>query len=141
VSTIVKTWYTVPKRTYLCQEFRSRIRQRAAARRRRTKSDSTASNNGDENGKNKLAWYHSGVLGLCALVEAYPYEVPSFVPSILVELEAHLHAPQPVPKTVKTTLQEFKRTHTDNWEEHKKKFTEDQLLVMTELLVSPNYYA
>ncbi len=48
---------------------------------------------------------------MCALVEAYPYEVPPFVPSILVELEAHIHAPQPVPRTVKRALQEFKRTH------------------------------
>ena len=48
---------------------------------------------------------------------------------------------QPVPMTIKKTLQEFKRTHQDNWAEHKLKFTEDQLLVMTDLLVSPNYYA
>ena len=78
---------------------------------------------------NPLTWYHSGILvrmykytshfldffvypqGVCALVEAYPYEVPPFVPSILVELEAHIHAPQPVPRTVKRALQEFKRTH------------------------------
>jgi hypothetical protein len=29
----------------------------------------------------------------------------------------------------------------DNWTEHKQKFTDDQLNAMTELLVSPNYYA
>lgn len=91
--------------------------------------------------KAELAAYHSGVLGLSALVEAYPYDVPEFVPEILVELEKHLHDPLPIPKTIKDTFQEFKRTHLDNWSEHRLKFTEDQLLIMTDLLVSPNYYA
>ena len=61
--------------------------------------------------------------------------------------------------TIKKTLQEFKRTHQDNWQvrkypfslklgiinimlqEHKTKFTEDQLYTMTGILVSHNYYA
>ena len=44
--------------------------------------------------------------------------------------------------TVKKTLATFKRTHLDSWhEDHKQKFTDEQLLVLTELLVSPNYYA
>ena len=38
-------------------------------------------------------------------------------------------------------LQDFKRTHQDNWAEHKQAFTEDQLAVLTDLLVSPSYYA
>ena len=42
---------------------------------------------------------------------------------------------------VKKTLQDFKRTHQDNWHDHKQKFTEDQLTVLTDLLVSPSYYA
>lgn len=43
--------------------------------------------------------------------------------------------------TVKKTLMDFKRTHQDNWEEHKMKFSEDQLSILTDLLVSPSYYA
>lgn len=43
--------------------------------------------------------------------------------------------------TVKKTLSDFRRTHHDNWQEHKQKFTDDQLLVLTDLLVSPCYYA
>lgn len=38
-------------------------------------------------------------------------------------------------------MSDFRRTHHDNWQEHKQKFTEDQLLVLTDLLVSPCYYA
>ena len=120
----------------------------------------------------------SGILGLCAFVEAFPYDVPPFLPPILMELSTHLNDPQviheinlwkltfnvqPTPLTIKKSLQEFKRTHQDNWQvlqnnecwfkiklfeilnkyfqEHKTKFTEDQLVVMTDLLVSQNYYA
>jgi len=43
--------------------------------------------------------------------------------------------------TVRKTLGTFKRTHLDSWHDHKQKFTDDQLVVLTELLVSPNYYA
>ena len=55
--------------------------------------------------KESLAKFHSGVLGLCCFVDAFPYDVPEIVPEILVELERHLHDPQPIPKTIKKTLQ------------------------------------
>jgi len=84
---------------------------------------------------------HSGVLGLCAFVNAFPYDVPEFVPDILMVLSDHLHDPQPIPMTIKKTLQDFKRTHQDNWQDHKQKFSDDQLAVLTDLLVSPSYYA
>ncbi len=42
--------------------------------------------------------------------------------------------------TVKKALSEFKRTHQDCWHEHKQRFSDDQLAVLTDLLVSPNYY-
>jgi len=84
---------------------------------------------------------HSGVLGLCAFVNAFPYDVPEFVPDILMVLSDHLHDPQPIPVTIKKTLQDFKRTHQDNWQDHKLKFSDDQLAVLTDLLVSPSYYA
>ena len=36
----------------------------------------------------------SGILGLCAFVEAFPYDVPSFLPGVLMELSTHLNDPQ-----------------------------------------------
>jgi len=84
---------------------------------------------------------HAGVLGLCAFVDAYPYDVPEFLPDILVRLGDHLNDPQPIPVTVKKTLSNFRRTHHDNWQFHKLKFSDDQLVMLTDLLVSPNYYA
>jgi proteasome activator subunit 4 len=40
---------------------------------------------------------HAGVLGLCAFVDAFPYDVPDFLPDILVQLGNHLNDPQPIP--------------------------------------------
>ena len=42
------------------------------------------------------------------MVEAYPYDVPEGVPDILIELEKHLHDPQPIPKTIKDTFKSSK---------------------------------
>lgn len=40
---------------------------------------------------------HMGVLGLCAFISAYPYDIPDFVPDVFEHLEAHLNDPQPIP--------------------------------------------
>uniref|UniRef100_A0A8C1X8K8 Proteasome activator subunit 4a n=1 Tax=Cyprinus carpio TaxID=7962 RepID=A0A8C1X8K8_CYPCA len=84
---------------------------------------------------------HAGVLGLSACILSSPYDVPAWMPQILMDLSAHLNDTQPIEMTVKKTLSDFRRTHHDNWQEHKQKFTDDQLLVLTDLLVSPCYYA
>lgn len=39
---------------------------------------------------------HSGILGLCACVEAHPYTVPQYLPEILIFLSDHLSDPQPI---------------------------------------------
>ncbi|KAH9509108.1 Proteasome activator complex subunit 4, partial [Bulinus truncatus] len=84
---------------------------------------------------------HAGVLGLSACVQAYPYDVPDFIPQVLVDLSVHVNDPQPIGMTVTKTLSNFRRTHHDNWHDHKRMFTDDQLVTLTDLLISPNYYA
>ncbi|KAK1171117.1 proteasome activator complex subunit 4-like [Acipenser oxyrinchus oxyrinchus] len=84
---------------------------------------------------------HAGVLGLSACILSNPYDVPTWMPQLLMDLSAHLNDTQPIEMTVKKTLSNFRRTHLDNWQEHKQQFTDDQLLVLTDLLVSPCYYA
>jgi len=123
----------------LLSRLRSLVRPKMARRGKRFTKTITAQPN--DNAKDKSILHHSGILGLCAFIEAFPYDVPDFVPPILMELSTHLNDPQPIPSTIKKSLQEFKRTHQDNWQEHKTRFTEDQLVVMTDLLVSQNYYA
>jgi len=83
---------------------------------------------------------HGGILGLCAIVLAFPYEVPRFVPEVLVELSRHLHDPNPIKSSVTFVFSEFRRTHMDNWAEDQLRFTEDQRQALVDVLVSPSYY-
>ena len=55
---------------------------------KRKKIDSTPIQN--------LIQRHAGVLGLSAYVQAYPYEVPEFMPQILMDLSEHVNDPQPI---------------------------------------------
>ncbi|KAJ8385476.1 hypothetical protein AAFF_G00185720 [Aldrovandia affinis] len=71
---------------------------------------------------------HAGVLGLSACILSSPYHVPTWMPQLLMDLSAHLNDTQPIEMTVKKTLSNFRRTHHDNWQEHKQQFTDDQLL-------------
>eukprot|EP01136_Pigoraptor_vietnamica_P028699 Opistho-1_new@86436 len=88
-----------------------------------------------------LAVRHAGVLGLAAHIIASPYDVPAWLPEVLLEFGSHVSDPVPIQTTVKRTLSEFKRTHQDTWHNVKSQFTDDQLVVLTDLLISPNYYA
>uniref|UniRef100_A0A0N4ZP99 Proteasome activator complex subunit 4 n=1 Tax=Parastrongyloides trichosuri TaxID=131310 RepID=A0A0N4ZP99_PARTI len=83
---------------------------------------------------------HAGALALSSVVLAYPYNVPNVMPDILMHLARMITDEQHIARTVKKTFSEFKRTHWDNWVEHKECFNENQLLVLNDLLVSPTYY-
>ncbi|KAG5672273.1 hypothetical protein PVAND_002412 [Polypedilum vanderplanki] len=83
---------------------------------------------------------HGGVLGLCAFITAYPYDIPHFTPNIFEVLYHHLDDPQPIPATIRKTLADFKRTHHDGWDFHQLKFTETQLAVLSDLTVPPSYF-
>lgn len=43
---------------------------------------------------------HTGVLGLCAFISAYPYDIPDFVPEVFELLGANLNDPQPIPVSI-----------------------------------------
>ncbi|KAI6213761.1 hypothetical protein M3Y94_00189800 [Aphelenchoides besseyi] len=90
---------------------------------------------------NDLLTRHAGVLALSAVILAYPYAVPQFLPDVLMKFCRYASDKQPIHATVKKTLSEFRRTHADSWtQDHKQQFNEDQLEVLTGLLVSHNYY-
>ncbi|KAI8894304.1 hypothetical protein BC833DRAFT_605412 [Globomyces pollinis-pini] len=95
----------------------------------------------DQEYSSKLNRRHAAVLGLAALALAFPYEIPDWMPSVLVQLAACHSDPSPINATVRLTFGEFKRTHQDNWDEHKLKFTEQDLYTVSDLLYSPSYYA
>ncbi|KAJ2003803.1 Proteasome activator BLM10 [Coemansia thaxteri] len=84
---------------------------------------------------------HAGVLGLSCLVLAFPYTIPDWLPGVLVLLAGCIDDPSPIQSTVQRTFAEFRRTHMDTWHEDRKRFTSSQLELLTDMLVSPCYYA
>ena len=83
---------------------------------------------------------HSGLLGLGAVVLAFPYSIPPLIPEVLMLVGAFLQATPPLQETAKHVLSEFKRTHWDQWEVHRAAFSDVQLGDLRGMLVSPTYY-
>ena len=104
---------------------------------------------------------HAAILGICALVESYPYTVERWMPELLTGVLAeHTFDPIPVSSTVRRTAASFKRTHFDVWAECEKRyvhschalpasgrlilvrrFTEEQLGQLSTLLTGSSYCA
>ncbi|CAK9296256.1 unnamed protein product [Gordionus sp. m RMFG-2023] len=90
----------------------------------------------------------AGILGLCAIVEAFPYDIPPALPSILVKLSHLSHtsfskklgkigtgAQTSNSQLIRQTMANFKRTHQDNWhQDHRAKFTDEELEILADLL-------
>ena len=77
----------------------------------------------------------SAVLGISSIIKAFPYEVPPFIPSVLIEcMSKHAASPVPLSTTVRATLADFKRTHADSWETDQKAFSAEQLADLQDLL-------
>ncbi|ETS62890.1 hypothetical protein PaG_02652 [Moesziomyces aphidis] len=71
----------------------------------------------------QLLALHSGILGASALLAAFPYEVPDWMPSLIVETVAqHTDDAVPISTTVRKCAADFKRTHQDTWSEDQHKF-------------------
>jgi hypothetical protein len=99
----------------------------------------------DAKEKRRCRNQQTSVFFLCAAVLAQPYETPPYVPVALASISKHSfeqNAPLAVRDTVKKCCGEFKRTHmSDNWEIHRKVFTQDQLEALEDVVSSPHYYA
>ena len=94
-----------------------------------------------------------GALGLSALLAAHPYDVPDWMPATLAILASHLRDPSPIDGSlfsftyvsndqgiVKETLNEFWRTHQDEWLFFQELFTQDQQDSIRQSTV-PSYFA
>ncbi|KAA1468544.1 hypothetical protein DENSPDRAFT_833875 [Dentipellis sp. KUC8613] len=85
---------------------------------------------------------HAAILGICALVDSYPYTVERWMPELLTNILAeHTYDPIPISTTVRKCASNFKKTHQDTWHEDSKRFTEDQLAALSTLLTGSSYYA
>jgi hypothetical protein len=71
--------------------------------------------------------HQNTVYMMSCLILATPYDLSaSYVPALLTSFVRHASVPA-LKDTVTRTVQLFKRTHQDRWEEFKKAFTVDQL--------------
>jgi len=84
---------------------------------------------------------HGAVLGLSAVITAFPYEIPEWMPSTLALLANKASGDRGmISLSVKKTLGEFKKTHQDTWMMDQKLFNEDELEAL-EGVFSSNYFA
>ena len=94
--------------------------------------------------KERAKRQQTSVFVLCAIVLGRPYDTPPYIPKALAALSKHSfeqRASLSVREVVKMVCSEFKRTHTDNWEAHKEKFTTEELEALDDVVSTPHYYA
>eukprot|EP00181_Compsopogon_caeruleus_P004140 CAMPEP_0184687850 /NCGR_PEP_ID=MMETSP0312-20130426/27727_1 /TAXON_ID=31354 /ORGANISM="Compsopogon coeruleus, Strain SAG 36.94" /LENGTH=1834 /DNA_ID=CAMNT_0027144393 /DNA_START=360 /DNA_END=5864 /DNA_ORIENTATION=- len=84
---------------------------------------------------------HSAVLGLASMVMSSPYTLPSWMPGVLMALARQVDDYPPISTSSRKIFVEFWRTHRDEWATHKRAFAEDELEIVSDLLISPSYYA
>ena len=78
------------------------------------------------NSKFSEEFVFSGILGLCAFVEAFPYDVPPFLPPILMELSTHLNDPQVINEALRSLKIEFELEFSAHSPHHQEKLTRVQ---------------
>ncbi|KAL4069445.1 hypothetical protein J3A83DRAFT_4095440 [Scleroderma citrinum] len=83
---------------------------------------------------------HAAIIGICALIDSFPYTVERWMPELLttVMLE-HAHDPIPVSTTIHKCASNFRKTHQDTWHEDSRRFTEEQLAALSTLLTGSSY--
>ncbi|KAG0349377.1 hypothetical protein BG004_007004 [Podila humilis] len=124
----------------LIQHFKAQLADAPLPNRRRNRSGPPKENL-PEGYNEALVKRHGGVLGLASLLEAFPYDVPKWMPEVMVFLAQFFSDPPPISTTVKKVFGDFKRTHQDTWHEDSQRFEPDQLEVLSDMLISPSYYA
>lgn len=72
------------------------------------------------------AKHQNTILMMSCLIVATPYDLPAYLPALLTSFVRHVSVPS-LRDTVTRTIQLFKRTHQDRWDEYKELFTVDQL--------------
>lgn len=97
---------------------------------------------GAEGFQETMTELHAGILGCIALISAFPYSVPAWMPGLICDTVArHQDAPDPVGPACKKMAADFKRTHQDTWEEDKVAFSSEQLAEYYEWGGRTDYYA
>jgi len=114
----------------------------------------------DANYDKVLRTRHAAVLGLIALIRAYPFTVPEWMPRLIDHLSKYATDPSPISNTLRTFGAEFQKTHQvwegfsavflskradgicfaqDNWHADAKLFNEDQTLALSTIVSGTSY--
>ena len=84
---------------------------------------------------------HGGILGLSAIIECFPYSLPSFLPEILHFVALKAFDPEPIRGYLRKLFRSFKTTHASKWDnEFSKLLTKDQLQAINDVEVAPSYF-
>ena len=83
------------------------------------------------------------ILNIIGYLNAFPYTIEkSWMPEVLERLaNVTLHDKTLVVSSCRKFFLDFKRTHHDNWHVDKDKFSDEQLSLLSDLIISPSYYA
>ena len=91
------------------------------------KDNAASGNTNGSSGGSKVDIKHQNtVMMMACVIMATPYDMPPYIPALLTSFVRHAAVPQ-LRDTVTRTVQLFKNTHQDRWEEFKAHFTVDQL--------------
>lgn len=134
---------------YAVQANKSTMKKRKTTKKATANKEEASSTTTEEQNKAKelkrAKTQQSSVFFLCAAVLSQPYDTPNYVPQALAAISKHSferNAPLNVRDTVKKCCAEYKRTHmSDNWEVHRRAFTQEQLEALEDVVSSPHYYA
>lgn len=85
---------------------------------------------------------HGALIGICALVDAFPYTIEPWMPELLTKVLAeHVYDPPPLAGTVRKCASDFRKSHIDTWQEDITHFTEEELSTLSTMLSGNTYYA
>ena len=64
-----------------------------------------------------------------------------WLPEVLERLAALANEGQPIKRGVQRAFTDFRRTHQDNWSEHKLRLSPEQQDLFADVVVAPSFYA
>eukprot|EP01035_Chromulina_nebulosa_P018283 gene18283-23961_t len=70
--------------------------------------------------------YWNTICMSCCIIKCYPYDLPAYIPALLSALIKHISNPI-LQNLITKTIQDFKRSHQDKWNQFSLMFTREQL--------------
>ncbi|GJP38312.1 hypothetical protein CLOM_g22765 [Closterium sp. NIES-68] len=132
------TWPSAIRQSFI-QSAASTLKASRAARRRANQGRPVDADSAAKAAARTVKM-HGSALGLAAAVRSAPYDIPTWLPELLLALANLAGEPPPVGPAVGKALGDFKRTHADSWHIHKEAFTSEQLEVINDLSSTVGYF-